>query len=231
MLKAIIFDADHTLYSINVKDAYHKMFSYLAEETGLDYVLIKTVWHRHLCAVMKSDDSKNVLKRKREYIIDLTLNQLDVEKEKIKNLIEKALEIFWSEAVDSLIEKPHTVETIKTLRNKKDISLVIASDEYSKSLEMKLNKIFGDWKKYFEFIISSEIAGELKPSVKYWEKAIEKLDVEPGDVAVVGDSWVRDLEIPLRIGMVTVLLSDEMEGHPDYFIQDISELEKILDVN
>jgi len=230
MIKAIIFDADHTLYSTDTKKAYHEMFSYLAEETGLDFVLMKTVWHRHVCAVMKSEDSRNVLKRKREYVLDLTLNQLDAEKEKISGLIEKALDIFWSAAVDSLNEKPHTLETIKILRNKRDLSLVIASDEYEKSLEMKLNRIFGDWKKYFEFLISSEIAGELKPSDKYWGAALEKLGVEPGEVVVVGDSWTRDLEIPSRMGMVTVLLSDEMEGNPTHFIQDISELEKILEV-
>ena len=230
MIKAIIFDADHTLYSIDVKDAYHKMFSYLAEETGLDYVLIKTVWHRHVSTILNSSDSRNVLKRKREYVLDITLNQLDVEKEKISGLIEKALDIFWSAAVDSLGEKPNMLETIKTLSDKKDISLAVASDEYAKSLEMKLNRIFGDWEKYFEFLISSEVAGELKPSDKYWDAALEKLGVEPGEVAVVGDSWIRDLEIPSKLGMVTVLLSDEMEGSPAFFINDISELENVLDV-
>ena len=230
MIKAIIFDADHTLYSIDAKNAYHKMFSYLSEESGLDPVQIKTVWRKQLCAVLESSDSRDIHKRKREYILGLTLDQLDVEKNKIGVMVEKALDIFWSAVVDALSEKPHTLETIKILRGKGDISLVIASDEYEKYLEMKLNKIFGEWEKYFEFLISSEVAGELKPSDKYWEIALEKLGVAPSEVAVVGDSWIRDLESPSRMGMVTILLSDEKKGNPDFFISDISELENVLDV-
>ncbi len=231
MAKAIVFDADHTFYDIDVKKAYGVMFSYLSEETGLDIVLLKTVWRRHICTILKSDRSQDLTRRKREYVLNMALNQLDVDKRKIDDLIKCALEVFWKTVVENLSEKPNTVATIGGLKKTGRFVMIVASDEYLQPLEMKLNRIFGDWKKYFDFVISSDIAGELKPSVKYYTLVAEKYGLEPEDIVFVGDSWMRDLEIPYGVGACTVLISDKKEGTPAHFIQDISELEKILDVN
>lgn len=231
MVKAIVFDADHTFYDIDVKKAYDVMFSYLSEETGLDSVLLRTVWRRHVCTILKSERSQDLNRRKREYVLDMALNQLDVDKRKIDDLIKCALELFWKTVVENLSEKSNTVATINRLKETGRFVLIVASDEYLQPLEMKLNKIFGDWKKYFDFVISSDIAGELKPSAKYYDLVAEKYGFEPEDFVFVGDSWIRDLEIPYSIGSCTVLISDKKEGTPAHFIQDISELEKILDVN
>lgn len=231
MVKAIVFDADHTFYDIDVKKAYDVMFSYLSEETGLDIVLLRTVWRRHVCTILKSERSQDLNRRKREYVLDMALNQLDVDKRKIDDLIKCALELFWKTVVENLSEKSNTVATINRLKETGRFVLIVASDEYLQPLEMKLNKIFGDWKKYFDFVISSDIAGELKPSAKYYDLVAEKYGFEPEDFVFVGDSWIRDLEIPYSIGSCTVLISDKKEGTPAHFIQDISELEKILDVN
>ncbi len=231
MAKAIVFDADHTFYDIDVKKAYGVMFSYLSEETGLDIVLLKTVWRRHICTILKSDRSQDLTRRKREYVLNMALNQLDVDKRKIDDLIKCALEVFWKTVVENLSEKPNTVATIDRLKKTGRFVMIVASDEYLQPLEMKLNRIFGDWKKYFDYIISSDIAGELKPSVKYYTLVAEKYGFEPEDIVFVGDSWMRDLEIPYGVGACTVLISDKKEGTPAHFIQDISELEKILDVN
>ena len=231
MVKAIVFDADHTFYDIDVKKAYDVMFSYLSEETGLDIVLLRTVWRRHVCTILKSERSQDLNRRKREYVLDMALNQLDVDKRKIDDLIKCALELFWKTVVENLSEKSNTVATINRLKETGRFVLIVASDEYLQPLEMKLNKIFGDWKKYFDFVISSDIAGELKPSAKYYDLVAEKYGFEPEDFVFVGDSWIRDLEIPYSIGSCTVLISDKKEGTPAHFIQDISKLEKILDVN
>ncbi len=231
MVKAIVFDADHTFYDIDVKKAYDVMFSYLSEETGLDSVLLRTVWRRHVCTILKSERSQDLNRRKREYVLDMALNQLDVDKKKIDDLIKCALELFWKTVVENLSEKSNTVATINRLKETGRFVLIVASDEYLQPLEMKLNKIFGDWKKYFDFVISSDIAGELKPSAKYYDLVAEKYGFEPEDFVFVGDSWIRDLEIPCGVGACTVLISDKKEGTPAHFIQDISKLEKILDVN
>ena len=231
MAKAIVFDADHTFYDIDVKKAYNVMFSYLSEETGLDPVLLRTLWRRHICTILKSDRSQDLTRRKREFVLNMALNQLDVDKKKIDGLIKCALELFWKIVVENLSEKPNTVATISGLKKTGKFVMIVASDEYLQPLEMKLNRIFGDWKKYFDHIISSDVAGELKPSVKYYTLVAEKYGFEPEDIVFVGDSWMRDLEIPYGVGACTVLISDKKEGTPAYFIQDISELEKILDVN
>ncbi|MCK5593936.1 MAG: HAD family hydrolase [Candidatus Aenigmarchaeota archaeon] len=231
VIKAIVFDADHTLYDIDVKKAYDLMFSYISHETGLDKVVLKTVWRSHICTILKSDKSQDVNRRKREFVLDMVLNQLDVDKSKIDKLVKSSVDLFWKSVVDNLILKPNTVETISMLKKTDKFVLIVASDEYILPLKMKLNKIFGDWKQYFDYVISSDIAGELKPSVKYYDLVAEKYGLESRDMVFVGDSWVRDLEIPSSMGACTVLLSDKKEGSPTHFIRNISELEKILDVN
>ncbi|NOQ55572.1 MAG: HAD-IA family hydrolase [Nanohaloarchaea archaeon] len=231
VVKAIVFDADHTLYDIDVKKAYDLMFSYISHETGLDKVLLKTVWRSHICNILKSDKSQDINRRKREFVLDMVLNQLDVDKSRIDTLVKLSLDIFWKSVVDNLIEKSNTVETISMLKKTGKFVLIVASDEYLQPLEMKLNKIFGDWKQYFDYVISSDIAGELKPSVNYYNLVAQKYGLKSNDMVFVGDSWMRDLEIPSSFGACTVLLSDKKEGNPAHFIQNISELEKILSVD
>ncbi len=46
MIKAVVFDADHTLYVPVTERAYQEKFAYLAEETGLPAEDIKMKWTR-----------------------------------------------------------------------------------------------------------------------------------------------------------------------------------------
>ena len=149
-----------------------------------------------------------------------------IEEGKIEKLVEEALKVFWSEI--GLEFDPEVKNIVAKLKEK--YRLCVASDEFRKGLEMKLNKVFGDWKKYFEFIVSAEDAGELKPSKRFCEIPLEKFGFGPEDVIFVGDSWERDLEEAHKMNMKTVLVREEKEGNPDFWIKKITDIENVLNV-
>ncbi|MDY6774129.1 MAG: hypothetical protein SVS85_02915 [Candidatus Nanohaloarchaea archaeon] len=43
-MEAVIFDADHTLYTPEVERAYRKKFEFLAAETGIERERISEAW-------------------------------------------------------------------------------------------------------------------------------------------------------------------------------------------
>ena len=61
-----------------------------------------------------------------------------------------------------------------------------------------------------------------------WEEAFEKLGVEPGEVMVVGDSWVSDIEPALEMGVKKVVwIRNKAEPRSD---SGVIEIEKIADL-
>jgi FMN phosphatase YigB (HAD superfamily) len=231
MLKAIIFDADNTLYKVANERAYSKMFDYIAAQTHLDRKQLENSWRAQVKNVLQSIDAQNIEKRSREYSIGAVLNHFGVNDSKSRKVTKVALNIFWKYVIEDLEFDANTAAIIAKLHKK--YVLAIASDEYGKYLKMKLNSVFGDWKKYFKFLVSCETAGTMKPSEKYFEIALVKLKATPDEAAVVGDSMIRDI-IPAKIlGIATVLVSEDKKEDSaesaDFEISSLSELAGVLD--
>lgn len=95
---------------------------------------------------------------------------------------------------------------------------------------------------FFEFVIASEDT-EQKPSALPFNRALEMLKLEPGQVLMVGDSKKRDVIGAKSVGMKTVLakygrvldsiigipqLQEKIEVAADYEINEISDILNIL---
>ncbi len=225
MLKAIIFDADHTLYKVVTKNAYAKMFDYISEETGIDKGEFERAWKDCVKEILDSKDAQSAEKRSREYSLGTVLLQFNAkESEKI---IRNALNIFKKQVLADLESEKDTKKAIAALGKK--YALVIASDEYEQFLEMKLNHVFGDWREYFKFIVSCETAGELKPSEKYFKIALDKLKIQSEEAVVVGDSVERDIIPAKKLGIKTVLVSkNNADKTADFTIKSLSALKRVL---
>ncbi|HLD80698.1 MAG TPA: HAD family hydrolase [archaeon] len=224
MIKAIIFDADHTLYVPRAGNAYSRKFEFLAAALGRDAGDIAAKWTA-IVASLKSD--KNPSHRKREYSTEKALVSLGVPSRKSKLLARSAVRLFWREVLKKLEPARGVTSVVPALS--KDYALCIASDEFRESLELKLKKVFGaKWKKYFSFLVTPEDTKSLKPSAAYCETALRKLKLKPSQVLVVGDNWQRDLEHAKRRGMKTALLAEFREGEPDFHVRELSELFKVL---
>ena len=152
-------------------------------------------------------------------MFEKTLDKLGVEYS--EELIKDALKIFWEEVLNTVTPKNGVIEFVE---KHKDKCIIVFTDEFREIVEKKLEKIFGNWKKYFRFLITPEITKEMKPSEKYYEKILEITKAKPEEIIVIGDSWKRDLKIAREIGMKTVLISEEKQGNPDIFVKDFKDL-------
>lgn len=205
MIKAIIFDADGTLYKVKTEKAYKKMFLWLDNKTGINSEKLEKKFKEIVNEILNSDP-KNPAKRKRKYSLKKTLTHFNIKSE----LTEEALQIFWNQIIKDLEFSEETKQIIEKL-NKKYI-LVIASEEFKENLELKLNKIFSDYKKYFSLLVTPELTNEMKPSEKFYQIALERLNLKPEEFLVIGDNWQKDLELAKNLGMKTILINKEKEG-------------------
>lgn len=224
MIKAIIFDADNTLYTINTEEAYSELYKYIASQVHSSITKIRDR-HKELRDSVKQElDPK---KRNYEYSIAILLSEYDKD---TKDIIKEAMRIFWDKIIDDLEETPTTIITVLELKDK--YTLAIASDEFRPVLDKKLERIFRSHKDSFTVIITPEDTGTMKPSAKYYELALKKLKVRPDEAIVVGDSYIRDLAPAKSLGIRTVLLADPAndDGSPDYSIKKMIELKKIIEI-
>ncbi|MBU4300613.1 MAG: HAD family hydrolase [Nanoarchaeota archaeon] len=232
MLKAILFDADNTLYKVVNERAHSVMFDYLTAQTHLDRKQLETSWRAQVKNVLQSNDAQNIEKRSREYSIESMLNHFGVaDAKKRKKIVKGALDIFWKCIIEDLQFDANTAVIITELQ--KRYVLVIASDEYEKYLKLKLNRVFGNWKKYFKFLVACETAGLMKPSEKYIQIALAKLKIAPEEAVVVGDSMMRDIIPAKKLGVFAVhIAGEDSKNHEcaaDIEIKLLSELAEAIE--
>ncbi len=207
-MKVIMFDADGTLYDINVKKCYEKMLKEISLGEGIDLEELTKEFYSSLEFVKTLQDPE---KRKREYLISLVL-----EKFQVKTDVKKYLEIFWNCIEENIREKKGIREFLEKVRGK--YKLVVFSEEFRENLVRKLKKL----KLLENFdLVTPEDTKTMKPSEKFYELVKEKF--KPDEILIIGDSWIRDLEIGRKFGK-TVLISEKLEGTPDIWVKDFVEL-------
>jgi putative hydrolase of the HAD superfamily len=225
MIKTIIFDADHTLYVPRSERAYDEKFSYIANSLGISQKRLRKIWEEQVERAIEAGGPSN---RAREKVLERTLMELELPPDDREELVEEAMERFWSQVVDDLEHENGVDEMLNRLKSRNVEMMAVASDEFREPLERKLQKVIGDWEDYFETLVTPRTTGSMKPSKQFFEEVLEQLDIEAGETLVVGDSWERDLEPAKELGMKTVLLADEEEGDPDVHITSILNLEQVV---
>lgn len=125
---------------------------------------------------------------------------------------------------------PHTVKTLEKLQSKGILLAAIttrARESAKKTLET------ASILKYFNYFVGFEDVSRPKPDAEPLLKALNFLNVDPKDAIMVGDSEV-DVYAGKNAGTKTVGVTYGFHGehiaktHPDYVIDDIGELLKIV---
>lgn len=218
MLKAIIFDADGTLYKVKSKRAYLLTADFLCSKTHIPGEKIYKEWKNTVEKIKSSPaDSSDLAKRQRQYALEKTLLALGA-KENVKPLARKALKIFWKAVMEDLETFPASEKIIKKLS--KNYILMVTSEEFKINLTKKLAAAFGDWRKYFKFLITPEVTGAMKPSEKYYQIAMLKLHLAPEEILAVGDSKKLDIEPAKKIGLKTKKINYSYWTLPEKIIEN-----------
>jgi len=225
MIKGIIFDADHTLYFPHNQGAYREKFEYLSRETGIDADKIRNEWSSIIKDLLERG-VRDCRKRSRDYSTTKALVSLGIEERKASKFAGEAIDVFLKRLIKDLDYDIRLKNIIKNLGER--YKLCVASDEFRRILEMKLNHIFGSWKDYFEFLVTADDTKELKPSRKFCDLSLDKFNLEACEVVFVGDSWKRELSVAKKMGLKTVLVGKKKEGEPDYWLKFLVEINDIL---
>lgn len=223
MIRAVLFDADDTLYKLNRKRAAEDMLSFLEAESGIRKGKIEKAW---VYAKKQNSKSENITDRKREISVKQALEKLGVKNPLSSNLSKKAVKIFEQRIVDDILPTNYVNESLVYLKAK--YALAVGSEEFSFFLKKKLSSSLGDYKKFFSLLITPEKTKEMKPSGRYCQEVLKKFKIKPSELAVVGNSWKKDLSPAKSMGAVTILFGDKLEGSPTHWVKEIKELEKIL---
>lgn len=221
MIKTIIFDADNTLYKINKTKAYKKFYNYLSGKLKISSYDIREEYQSIMNEIKPL---LNPEKRKYSYGLKILFNKHNYQNEKVIN---RAIDIFWDQIIEDLIIIPEMSDVLEKL--KKKFRVVITSDEFVSMLEKKLNKVFGNWENYFDFIVTPESVHTMKPSRRYYQIILERTFIKVDETVVIGDSWHRDLEPAKSLGIKTILISDKKEGYPDFWKKNIKDVLEILE--
>jgi len=219
-IKAVIFDLDNTLIEfLKVKKK--------AQDAAINAMIR---------AGMKVDKNraKNIMmKLLRKYGIEYQKIFDDMLKEimgKVDMRILAAGVIAYRRVKGDLLEPyPNVVPTLKKLRRKVSVVGIVTDapkfQAWTRLYEMKLDK-------YFDFVLTPEDTGAEKPSGLPFKVEIEMLELRPDEILVVGDWMSRDIIPAQKLGMKTVFAKYgamwKESGKPDFVINDISELLKIV---
>jgi HAD superfamily hydrolase (TIGR01509 family) len=82
---------------------------------------------------------------------------------------------------------------------------------FNNSLEDKLVQFFGT---IFSDIFVSEVVGVAKPSLQFYQHALEKLELLPEEIIYVGDSYKLDFKPANELGITTFVI-DRDGFYPD----------------
>ncbi|MDP3057020.1 MAG: HAD family hydrolase [bacterium] len=206
MIKAIIFDADGTLYGVRTERAYKAAADFLETRTGVKADKILTEWKKTIDKInFFIPDARDPQKRDRRYALKKTLEALELQGKNTDKIVGEALDIFWRMAIEDLEVSPFCLSAVKELN--KEYVLAVVSEEFKKNLVRKINQAFSSWEKYFKFLITPEDTGAMKPSEKYYIEAMKKLNLFPSEILAVGDSEERDIAPAKKLGIKTLIFN------------------------
>lgn len=214
-MKYLIFDADNTLYEINAKEAYHKMFLFIAEHEQMPYNWVKKKFNKELKRVK---ESRNPKKRHRHYLISLAFpNTPTLE----------AVTIFWN----NLELKPsRNIFFFLNAMINKGLKGIVVSEEFKRNLIFKLYRVFGRmWKEYFCCIVSADDVNEMKPSQAYYNYLQKVYGVNMNEILMaLGDNYEKDLAILKHQYNIKIAIYNKVDRRADIIFRDYRVLWKRL---
>ena len=125
---------------------------------------------------------------------------------------------------------PHVRKTLIALREKR-IHLGIVSDAPKLRAWLRLAEM--GLSAFFDFVVTLDDTGKLKPNAFPFQAAIDVLKFAPDEILFVGDNPERDIKGAKAMGMKTALAKygqvfPNSDVKADFELKDISDLEKIV---
>ena len=216
-IKAIIFDMDNTLFDfveakLRACKAVVNYINQTDEMELIDYFLKDKFDIENLDSIAR-------------YLKDLGVQSNDTFKH--------CCEIYNKVKLDTIKCYAGVDETLKRL-SKTELKLAVVTDAFSENAMARLEK--AKLAQYFNLIVTCEITGKKKPEPDPMSYVLEKFELHPQNVMLIGDSLRRDIEVGSELGLTTVYavygdrnFHEDRDCHADFVINEIKEVIKILE--
>ncbi len=206
LLRAIIFDADNTVYQTkkSAKSADMAAMRFFAKQNNKSSDVLYNYWKKNIISKVKNDS--NPKKRHRLYSYNLLAKKFGFKE------VNQGYELFKRELLENIELSPGFKELMPSLGEFK-IGLMTEDSKDLVEAKLKRFKLSG----FFDFVVCSDDVGVMKPHKKYVDSILNGLDVSVNECLFIGDNYEKDLKIA------------KSQGANVYLYEDAS-LKKILDL-
>lgn len=222
MIKGIIFDLDNTLVDFtrfkenSIKSAIESMIDAgLKIDPETAYKKIFQIYEEKGWEYQKVFD---------DFLIEI-IGYIDYK------ILASGIVAYRRAKEGSLVLYPNVTRTLLNLV-KKGVKLAVVSDApalqvWTRLVQMNLHHIF-------DVVITFDDTGKRKPEPEPFLKALEKLNLNPEEVIMVGDWAERDIVGAKKVGIKTIFAKygntfGTINSGADWEINDIEEIIKIID--
>lgn len=221
--KGLLLDLDNTLYDYSISHAYAKksVVQHCEAEFNIDETVILSAYEKARKKVhnelSETAASHNRLLYFQNMCEMLTINP-------IKQSL-KLYNIYWDTFLENITPFGGVYELLEKYQNK--ICLVTdltAHIQYRKIEKLKLNK-------YCQSLVTSEEAGKDKPNPLMFKLALQKLNLKPSEVCMIGDNFKKDICGANNLNIHTIWLNHErkQESYNDSTIKEAKTFKEVLD--
>ena len=192
-LKAVLFDLDNTLVDfMRMKEGCSEAAIHAMIEAGLPLEEEKA--HKMLFEMYETVGIENQTIFER--FLKKTMGEIDYK------VLAAGIAAYRRVKSGNLVPYPHVRETLVKLKER-GLKLGIVSDAPRLQAWLRLAEM--NLVEFFDIVVALEDTGQLKPSNMPFQRAIENLRFDAGEILFVGDNPERDIKGAAAMGMHTAL--------------------------
>ena len=222
LIKSVIFDLDNTLYDFSYSNEFalnalreytKKNFGWTAEEFDEKHLASQ---HEIYSQLGYNGSCRDRMLRYQKMLERSSLSFFP----HAVNMYE----LYWNTLIHSVSPHEGAEEVMKALKNI-GIKIGIGSDMIPYIQMLKLERM--ELLRYVDFMVTSEEAGEEKPSEKFFQMCLNKAGFEKTECLFLGDDFRKDYEGAKNFGMRALWFNKN--DKPGEVKEQIKTLREVLD--
>jgi len=227
MLKAILFDLDHTLYDrfktlkISLPDTYKLMAEYLTDDLPYEEFEREMLYAEaeYLYDVSPEDTAADRWGRRTDYLISCGILKKYISPENFRDFVNEPV-------MDKIVHYDYIYDFLKTLRSKYKIGIVTNGDS-----KLQWGKVDAcKFRDKFDYICVCGDKGVQKPEAEPFIEAAKELGLEPYECIYVGDNPKNDILGAINAGMASVFIKTCGPWRYDKFQKADFEVDEVGDI-